>query len=119
MAESVLAGRLPLEGLEQVREELLANPEDRLRWRVLTQFGVLPSERRARTMTGQDYLWCLVNMLLDREEALERLCPDCRAGALEERCPRCGRPVGRRGEEGRNASFDPDRFEALRGGGGV
>ena len=37
-------------------------------------------------MKGRDYLWCLTNLLLDREEALERLCPRCRTRALEERC---------------------------------
>ena len=44
-------------------------------------------------MKGRDYLWCLTNTILDREEELERLCPGCRTGALEERCPACGRPV--------------------------
>ena len=52
-------------------------------------------------MKGRDYLWCLTNLLLDREEALERLCPRCRTRALEERCAACGAPA---------------RFEALKGG---
>ena len=48
---------------------------------MLKQFGALPTEERARNMKGRDYLWCLTNLLLDREEELERLCPSCRARA--------------------------------------
>ena len=105
---------LPGEELERVKGELREDPGERLRWRVLRQFGVLPTEGRARAMRDRDYLWCLANGLLDREEELERLCPSCRARALEERCPACGRPGG---EE--NASFDLSRFEELKEGGGV
>lgn len=74
----------------------------------------MPTEQRAREMKGRDYLWCLANDLLDREERLERLCPECRARALEERCPVCGR-AGAGGAE--NPGFDLERFEALKGGG--
>lgn len=65
-------------------------------------------------MKGRDYLWCLANTLLDREEALERLCPACRARALEERCPVCGQPGGT-GEGMDNPAFDPERFARLSG----
>ena len=70
-------------------------------------------------MKGRDYLWCLTNLLLDREEALERLCPRCRTRALEERCSRCGRPATEWEEGTDNPPFDPTRFEELRGGCGV
>ena len=66
-------------------------------------------------MKARDYLWCLAQELLDREEALEGLCPACQAKALEERCPVCGRET-RRSEEMVNPAFDPARFEALKGG---
>ena len=66
-------------------------------------------------MKGRDYLWCLANTLVDREEELDRLCPSCRARALEERCAACGRPGEDWGESG--ASFDLRRFEELKGGG--
>ena len=83
---------------------------------MLSRFGALPTEARARDMKARDYLWCLAQELLDREEALEELCPACRARALEERCPVCGRETGR--DEGMvNPAFDPARFEALKGGG--
>lgn len=67
-------------------------------------------------MKGRDYLWCLVNTLLDREEELGRLCPGCRSRALEEYCAACGRPMADWGEAVNNAAFDLDRFEKLRGG---
>jgi len=68
-------------------------------------------------MKNRDFLWCLAQTLLDREEDLERLCPECRARAEEERCPACGRPSALWGEGGVNPSFDQARFEKLRGGG--
>lgn len=66
-------------------------------------------------MKQRDHLWCLVNMLLDGEEELEGLCPACRSRALEQRCTQCGAPL----EEcasGVNASFDMERFQALKKG---
>ena len=83
---------------------------------MLRQFGALPTESRVRAMKGRDYLWCLVNGILDREEALERLCPTCRTRALEERCSACGRPGGDWVESSANAAFDLSRFEQLKGG---
>ena len=83
---------------------------------MLKEFRALPTERRAREMKGREYLWCLTNMLLDREERLERLCPGCRARALEERCPACGAPAGDWGEGAESDAFDLERFEMLKGG---
>lgn len=68
-------------------------------------------------MKDRDYLWCLVHMLLDREEELERLCPECRTRAEEERCPGCGQPIRAWGEGAVNPAFDLERFEAMKGGG--
>ena len=67
-------------------------------------------------MKDRDYLWCLVHQLLDREEELSRLCPECRAWAEEEHCPVCGRTRGSWGEGAVNTAFDQDRFERMRGG---
>ena len=44
-------------------------------------------------MKARDFLWCAVNLLLDREEELDRLCPACRAQAEEARCLCCGAPM--------------------------
>ena len=110
---------LSQEELETVKANLKDDPGERLRWRVLRQFGALPTERRARAMKGRDYLWCLANTILDREEQLGRLCPSCRARALEEHCPVCGRASADWEESTDNASFDLERFEALRGGDGL
>ena len=41
-------------------------------------------------MKERDYLWCLLNQLLDDQEELDQLCPTCRAEAEQERCPGCG-----------------------------
>lgn len=69
-------------------------------------------------MKGRDYLWCLANQLLDEELELERLCPSCRARAMEEHCPVCGRAAVDPGEEMANSTFDWERFERLKGGNG-
>ena len=45
-------------------------------------------------MKDRDYLWCALNLMLDREELLEQLCPECRQRAEETRCPVCGAPPG-------------------------
>ena len=79
---------------------------------MLKQFRALPTEPRVQAMKGRDYLWCLSNTLLDWEEELDRLCPTCRARAMEERCPACGREAGQPEEV--NACFDPERFAALK-----
>lgn len=110
---------LSREELEGVKTGLREDAGERLRWRVLRQFHALPSETRVRDMKGRDYLWCLANALLDREEELGRLCPSCRARALEERCPACGQPEAEWDEGMDNGAFDQDRFEALRGGDGL
>lgn len=82
---------------------------------MLRLFGALPTEERARDMTDRDYLWCALNLLLDREEELSRLCPDCRERAEREPCPVCGES---RENWGNNPSFDLERFERLKGGAG-
>lgn len=84
-------------------------PYERLKWRVLRSFGVLPSEARAREMTDGDYLYCVLHMTLDEEERLEQLCPECRAQAEKSTCLCCGAPLAEV-----NPSFDEDRFEELR-----
>ena len=66
-------------------------------------------------MTDRDYLWCALNLALDREEELARLCPDCRERAEREPCPVCGAEQGSWGE---NPAFDGEKFEKLKGGGG-
>lgn len=53
-------------------------------------FHALPTEPRVRAMLERDFLWCGLQMLLDEEEELARLCPSCREKAMEERCSCCG-----------------------------
>lgn len=65
-------------------------------------------------MTDRDYLWCALNLALDREEELDRLCPECRSRAEAEPCPVCG---AARDSWGSNGAFDMARYQALKGGG--
>lgn len=44
---------------------------ERLKWRVLKRFGVLPSEMRARHMTDREYLYCAAQLLLDEQPAMD------------------------------------------------
>jgi len=90
-------------------------PYERLKWRVLREFRALPTEARVQGMTDRDYLWCLLQMTLDEEEKLERMCPTCRMEALEERCPVCGVPMSS-GEGMHNAAFDEERYLRLKEG---
>lgn len=99
--------------MEALLTELRQEPMERIRWRVLRAFGVLPSERRAREMTEGDYLYCAMQLMLDREKELSRLCPECRDG--EGRCRICGKPLPR--ETAVNEAFDQNRFEELKGHG--
>ena len=85
---------------------------ERIRWKVLRAFSVLPSEKRAREMTEGDYLQCALHLLLDREERTEKLCPDCRRRQEASRCPVCGRETA--GELAENPKFDRERFEELK-----
>ena len=48
-------------------------------------------------MTDRDYLWCALNLALDREEELNRLCPRCREQAEADSCPVCGEDVAAAG----------------------
>ena len=75
----------------------------------------LPSERRVQEMTDGDYLYCLLHEMLDREEALEGLCPACRARATEPHCTVCGESL-RSAAAGVNGSFDMARFARMKEG---
>ena len=97
--------RRAMQALEQEEYE-------RLKWRVLKQFGVLPGEARAQRMTDREYLYCAAQMLLDEQEKLDAMCPSCREKAQRRLCPVCGEQIP---EE--NAGFDERRFEELRDAG--
>ena len=63
-------------------------------------------------MTDRDYLWCALNLVLDREEELNRLCPTCKQSAEQEICPVCGES---RESWGYSTGFDFERFERMKG----
>ncbi len=66
-------------------------------------------------MKDRDYLWCALNLMLDDEEQMDRLCPSCRSLAERGCCPSCGGEV-RRSQGGVNVSFDLEKFEQMRRG---
>lgn len=90
-------------------------PYERLKWRVLRYAGALPGEKRVQEMTDADYLYCMVHEMLDREEALARLCPRCRERAGEMRCSACGEKISEIAG-GSNAGFDMARFLRMKEG---
>lgn len=92
-------------------EALGADDWERLKWKVLKAFSVLPSSVQAKQMTRGDYLYCAMQMRLDEQAYLDGLCPQCREAAEENRCPCCGARIA---EE--NPQFDAGRFEELKDG---
>jgi hypothetical protein len=104
---------------EPLKQALADSPMERLKWRVQRSFLALPTEARVREMTESDYLYCALQLLLDKEERLAGLCPACRAAAMEgaDRCTVCGGPL-ETAVETENPAFDLARFEELRDHGG-
>lgn len=52
--------------LEELLEAVEGDALERLRWRVLTGFGVLPGSAQAGELSDADVLLCGAHMLLDR-----------------------------------------------------
>lgn len=100
------------ENAKKAMQALSQEDYERLKWRVLRAFGVLPGEARARRMTDREYLYCAAQMMLDEREKLDAMCPSCRERAQRRLCPVCGEEMP---EE--NAGFDERRFEELRDAG--
>ena len=67
-------------------------------------------------MKEGDYVWCLINQLLDREEELEQLCPECRQRVEQPVCPGCGKTGENWGEGEENSEFDWLRFRMMKEG---
>lgn len=65
-------------------------------------------------MTDGQWLWLFVNQLIDNEEHLEKMCPDCRNEATStNKCIRCGKVLAKDEDRFINPNFDAHRFEAL------
>ena len=122
MGASILAGRDRL-SLDNGMDLRLLSALEVLQAR--REAGELAQEDRERALCSNA---CLLARALEHTEDQRPVfadgravlaCPACRARALEERCPACGREREQWGENMENAAFDWKRFEALRGGGGL
>lgn len=67
-------------------------------------------------MTDGQYLYCLANMSIDRDEKLAAMCPKCREAHEKEGCIVCGEPLAKEAVHV-NPHFDNERFEKLKKGG--
>ena len=73
-------------------ERLESDPLERLKWLVLSRFGVLPGSKRAKELSNEDFILCAANMVIDERKNM---------------------PTDI-GEGGFNAAFDEGRFDELR-----
>lgn len=65
-------------------------------------------------MTDEQWLWLFVNQVIDNEEHLEKMCPDCKDEVTStHKCIRCGKVLTKKEDKFINPNFDADRFERL------
>lgn len=65
-------------------------------------------------MTDGQWLWLFVNQIIDNEEHLEKMCPECRDEvASDKKCIRCGKVLTSSHDSFINPNFDSSRFEKL------
>lgn len=65
-------------------------------------------------MTDGQWLWLFVNQIIDSEEHLEKMCPDCRNEVTStHKCIKCGKVLTKDEDRFINPNFDADRFERL------
>ena len=68
-------------------------------------------------MTDEQWLWLFVNQLIDSEEHLEKMCPECKDEAISgKRCIRCGKVLTDDNDRFINPNFDRSKFEELSNG---
>ena len=72
-------------------------------------------------MTDGQWLWLFVNQIIDNEEHLEKMCPECRNEVTsEKKCVRCDKVLAHKSHDSFvNPNFDPTRFEKLSNGEGI
>lgn len=87
---------------QEQKDALARDAWGRLKWKAMRAMGRMD-------MTDGESLYCILQMILDGEEKLEKLCPACRGELLKEKCPVCGAV-----QYGVNPNFDEGRFEELR-----
>ena len=83
--------------LKNLLSELSSDPMERLRWRILREFHVLPGSKVAREVEDSDVLQSGLHLLLDQAKGT----------------PTEDEPASSAGD---NPGFEPERFETLKGG---
>ena len=81
--------------VEELLSRLEKSPVERLRWRVLRYFSVLPGSKAAKKLSDEDVLFCGAHMVLDSR-----------------RHPAAGK---NKAEASFNGAFDSERFSELGG----
>lgn len=87
---------------QEQKDALARDAWGRLKWKAMRAMGRMD-------LTDGQSLYCVLQMILDDEERLKQLCPDCKAELLREKCPVCGAV-----QYGVNPNFDENRFEELK-----
>ena len=66
-------------------------------------------------MTDGQWLWLFVNQIIDNEEHLEKMCPDCKNEVTsDKKCIRCGKVLTTKEcDSFVNPNFDMSKFEEL------
>lgn len=65
-------------------------------------------------MTDGQWLWLFVNQIIDNEEHLEKMCPDCRNEVTStHKCIKCGKVLTKDEDRFVNPNFDASKFEEL------
>ena len=90
---------------QEKKDALSKDGWGRLKWKVLRAMGGLDIQN----MADGDFLYCILQMILDGEEQLQKLCPSCRSKLGQQGCPVCGAV-----QFGENPNFDENRFEELK-----
>lgn len=71
-------------------------------------------------MTDEQWLWLFINQMIDNEEHLEKMCPDCKNELIStNKCIRCGKVLAKDEDKFFNPNFDTNRFEELSHEGGI
>lgn len=76
----------------------------------MRSFKKLPTDPSVEAMTDGQWIWMMVNMAVDNEEQLEKVCEPCQEKSKEERCINCNTLL----DIEVNPNFDDNLFKKLK-----